>query len=152
EAADALRWSIADSPYQNRLPRKRIEMELATRFDPTDLNSTQTKVAREIRARFSAATAAIKELDEEGLFGNGKAREEITLLIEAGGGQDEFVLKWAKKLNPAPVYRAFQSLFKKPEVGQWSEFGTKRVYQTTQLAITSNRRLIATASQHFGCV
>src|SRR5262249_5822715 len=87
-----------------------------------------------------------------GLFGTRRAEGKITLLIEAGDREDEFVLRWAKKLNPLAVYQAFESLGKRPEVGQWSEFGTKKVYETTQLATTANRQLVATASGYVGCV
>ena len=45
-----------------------------------------------------------------------------------------------------------QSFFDKQTVGRWTEFGTKKVYHTTQLSLTVDRRLVATASHFVGCV
>ena len=107
---------------------------------------------RDREPRLNAAALAIKSLDNEGLLGTGEERRGITLLIEAGDRTDEFALKWAKKLNSPAVFRAYESLFDEPTVGRWTEFGTKKVYQTTQLSLTADRRLVATASHYVGCV
>jgi hypothetical protein len=152
EAMAGLKWSIADSPYQDKLPYQRIDAELRKRPDPTDGQLPETASAREIRARLNAAALAIKSLDNEGLFGTVEERRGITLLIEAGDRTAEFVLKWARKLNAPAVFRAYESLFDEPTVGRWTEFGTKKVYETTQLSLTVDRRLVATASHYVGCV
>ncbi|MDB5321105.1 MAG: hypothetical protein JWN40_2736 [Phycisphaerales bacterium] len=151
-AAAGLKWSIADSPYQDKLPCARIQAELSKRSDPTSTKLPATAAAREIRARLNAAAAALTSLDNEGLFARHADNRGLILLIEAGDREEEFVLKWAKKLNPPPIYRAFASLFEQPAVGRWTEFGTKKVYETTQLAATADRRLVATASEYVGCV
>jgi Domain of unknown function (DUF4303) len=74
KAMAKLKWSIAGSPYQDKLPNPQIQAELQKRIDPTDLELPETKNAREIGARFDAAVAALKSLDNEGLFGTGYIR------------------------------------------------------------------------------
>ena len=72
KAKSALRWSIADSPYHKEMTAhdRRTAAELAKRPEPDELD--EVPMAREVRARMNAAVAALKALDEEGVFGTGK--------------------------------------------------------------------------------
>src|SRR5262249_13766816 len=100
EARVELKWSIADSPYHEKLPSDRIQAAMDQRPDPLADEMAARAAAREVRARLNAAVDAIKSLDQEGVFGLGEERARVVLLIEAGDRADEFVLKSAKKLNP----------------------------------------------------
>jgi hypothetical protein len=148
-AKSALRWSIADSPYRKEVTALDAHTagELAKRPEPDQLDDVP--MAREVRARMNAAVAALNALDEEGLFGTGKARAQLTLLIEAGDREEDFVLKWAKKLNPPAVYEAFAKIGARRTVGTFTEFGTKKVYTTERLAVSADRRLVATAGWYY---
>jgi hypothetical protein len=149
KAKSALRWSIADSPYHEEVTAldARTAAELAKRPEPDQLDDVS--MAREVRSRMNAAVAALKALDGEGLFGSGKTRTKLTLLIEAGDREDDFVLKWAKKLNPPEIYEAFAQIGARKTVGTFTEFGTKKVYTTERLAVSADRRLVATAGWYY---
>ncbi len=152
EAMQGLRWSVPDSPYGHKFRGDRADAVLDTR-PPTQMSDlTTSQYAREIKARIDAAIDAIKELDEEGLFGTGEQREAITLLIEGSDVSDDFLLKPAKKLNPPQVFKAFQDLFRRPKLGRWSEYGTKGVYETMQVGCTADERLVAAACHYEGCI
>ena len=152
EARVELKWSIADSPYHEKLPSDRIQAAMDQRPDPLVEGMPVTAVARETRARLNAAVDAMKSLDEEGVFGMREQRARVVLLIEAGDRSDEFVLKLAKKLNPPDVFKNYKSCYEQPSIGRWTEFGTKKVYETNQLSVTADRRLLAIACQYLGCV
>jgi hypothetical protein len=152
ESMQALKWSVADSPYQGKLPASRTSERLKNRLDPTEAKISDATSAQETRARLNAAIDAIKALDDEGLFGIDHERDGIILLIAAGDCSDDFELKPAKKLNPPRVFKAYQDLFKKPTLGRWTELGSKNCYHTKQIRSTPDQRLIATASDYTGCV
>lgn len=145
EAEDALRWSIPDSPYLDALKYGRTEAALKARPQMFGEEMTDTEAVREIRLRLNSATAALKSLDKQGLFGKGKARESIVLLIEAGDREEAFAEKWAKKLNPQKVYDAWAALGETETVGMWSQYGTKNTYETGQLSLSHDGSLMAVA-------
>jgi hypothetical protein len=149
KARTALRWSIPDSPYHAEVTSmdERTQPVLAGRPDPYDLSDAAS--LREVRARMNAAVTALQALDQEGLFGTGDARSALTLLIEAGDRENDFVLKWAKKLNPPDVYKAFKKIFTAETLGTFTEFGTKKVYQIQRLAVSTDRRLLGAAGWHY---
>ena len=71
EAADNLRWSVADSPY--------VDTDEGGGPDafggrPDVYGLPDTAGEREVRFRLNAAARALKELDAEGLFGTGDDR------------------------------------------------------------------------------
>jgi hypothetical protein len=154
EKMQSLRWSIADSPYHAEAAKKggRADGELLRRPDPFDSKLRETEAAREIRLRMNCAVEALQSLDAAGLFGAGRERAALTLLIEAGDRDDDFVLRWAKKLNPSQVFKSFAETVQRPTHGRFSEFGVKKVYETERLAVSADRRLIATASDYFACL
>ncbi|MGE5608657.1 MAG: DUF4303 domain-containing protein [Bacillota bacterium] len=135
-AKASLRWSICDSPYHERMSTWTGEAEaaLAARPEPYDL--TDAQAAREKRIRFNSAVVALRELDEQGLFNDDGRRRERVLLIEAGDRADDFVLRHAKKLNPADVFAAYRKQRELPAWGRYVEMGTKKVYDTKGLAFS----------------
>src|SRR4051794_31489039 len=129
KAKAALRWSIPDSAYhaETMTMDKRTQTLLDARPNPYQLSEAAS--LREVRLRMNAAVAGLKALDEEGLFGTGESRSNLTLLIEAGDREEDFVLKWARQLNPPAVYKAFKAIGAAETLGTFTEFGTKKVYQ-----------------------
>src|SRR5204863_4659956 len=125
---------------------KNIAKVLSQRPDPYSLK--ETTAAREIHARLNAAVDALKELDNQGIFGKPDETTRPILLIEAGDREDEWALRLAQKINPPRVFKAYKTLFERPTIGTFTEFGTKRVYTTEKLAISADRRLVATATEY----
>jgi hypothetical protein len=123
---------------------------LQFRRAPRCVSLPSTATEREVRYRITAACSAIKELEGEGVFGTGEHRNAITLYIEGGDVDREWILKWAKKLNPPAVYKRFAKVGQpKGNAGTFTEFGTKKVYETTQYALTRDRRLVFAATQYY---
>jgi hypothetical protein len=143
DAARNLRWSTADSAYE--LSEQTYEFD--DRPDVYDLSDTAA--ARETHYRLNAAATALKELDKEGVFGRGEDRQNITLYIEGGDVNREWILKWAKKVNPRPVYDRFAKIGTPDDiVGTFTEFGTKKVYETKEYAQSADKKLIAAATAY----
>ena len=147
-AAQELRWSTGDSPYETLLSAN------VHRFEdrPVIYELEPPAMAREVHYRLTAGCTALRELDEEGSSEAAAQREKITLYIEGGDVNREWILKWAKKLNPTSVYERFAKIGAPAEgVGTFTEFGSKKVYETKQFAQSADYRLIAacTYSQLF---
>lgn len=143
KAADELRWSTGDAYWDFSL--------MADRFDDRpDVHELAARAcAREVRFRLDAMCQALRELDAEGLFGEGAAREAVTVYIEGGDVDREWLLTWAKKLNPKPVFQRFAKLGTADEaVGTFSEFGTKKVYETRGYAQSADGRLLAAVTDY----
>lgn len=62
--------------------------------------------ARDART-YADFVAALRALDQEGLFGEGEARNEVALLVLCGDMSDDFFLRGMKKLNPPEVVRRY---------------------------------------------
>lgn len=145
-AVEELRWSAADSPYTDELSES-IYYEFDGRPDIFELSPTA--FAREVNYRLTAGCTALRELDQEGLFGTGTRREGITLYIEGGDVNREWILKWAKKLNPSSVYERFAKIDAPDEtIGTFAEFGSKKVYETSHYAQSADGKLLAAATQY----
>jgi hypothetical protein len=131
--------------------RSEIASKNVYEFDgrPDIYRLTQTAFVREAHYRLTAGCTALKELDAEGIFGTGAQREGITLYIEGGDVNREWILKWAKKLNPPAVFDRFAKIGAPVDTtGTFTEFGTKKVYETKGYAQSADRRLVAAATQY----
>jgi len=53
----------------------------------------------------------LKQLDDEGIFGEGEQRKSIVLNILMGDQSDEERMKYAKLLNPSSVYNHFAQVY-----------------------------------------
>lgn len=105
-----LRWNVADSPYHEAFDYTRTEEAHAELPSPFSFEDDEEAEAA-AQVFFESAVEALQFLDHEKLFGSGKSREGITLLLTAGDIDEDFVLDHAKKLNPAKVYKAFKSSY-----------------------------------------
>ncbi len=143
EALEALRWSLPDSPHHDTFKYDRTEMLLSDRPDPYGLTESQSD--REARTRHQAAYTALKTLDKEGLFGKGKMRESITIVLTGPDNADEFALHWLKKLNPKSVYEAFiEPIHQTPTQGTIEQYGSRKS-GTSALALSVDGQYIAIA-------
>ena len=151
QGREGLRWSMADSPYAGELSQrgfrsmKRVDAELARRGDPYDLPDREC--AAEVALRLDAATAALRRIDDEGGFGTGGDRRRITLMIEGGDVEDEWRLRYVRRLNPRPVADAFAESMRYETTGRFTEIGRGRTYATEALAV-GGRLLAAAADYH----
>ncbi len=102
ESRKALRYSVADSPHfaskQETLPTVDALLAPCGQMDETEGYALLAK----------AALAAFAELDEQGLFGTGKAREGLLLFIRTEDTEKDWTEASAKKLNPPAVFQRFQ--------------------------------------------
>lgn len=81
-AKKMLKWSYADSPYYNfgEGKLKSIEKYFKAGAQLYDLNAAELE--KEVNYRVDSVEAAVKRLDSEGVFGTGKARNRIAVLVE----------------------------------------------------------------------
>jgi hypothetical protein len=146
DACEELRWSFDDSPYDGKLSPT-ADMNTAFASMPPTWEYSGAAGTREIRRRLEVARTAILELEQEGLFGTGKERERITLMIVSGDCASDWLLGWTKRLNPPKVFKAFKDYLSAPEmVGKFTDYGKKKVDQTTAVSASADGRLVATAS------
>jgi hypothetical protein len=107
-----LRWSPADSPMIDVAGKcfDRVN-ELAKQLQPI-FNGFDVDNGWEDFRAFSAKIAAVcvdvlKELDREGLFGIGAARELVIIVLLWGDQSDEDRLKYASQLNSESACKRF---------------------------------------------
>ena len=93
------RWDLADSPLaivgDEHLAA--VEPLYAERGDVAD--RTPEAAEREYGLRLASMEAALRLLDDDGLFGTGQARERVLLLV-ATMPPDESDAGFARRLNP----------------------------------------------------
>jgi hypothetical protein len=108
-----LRWNVADSPYhedEDCICYTRTDEAIAELPSPFSFEDDDESDAA-LQVFFDSAFEALQSLDKEKLFGTGKARDSITLLLTAGDIDEDFVLNYAKKLNPAKVFETFKAQY-----------------------------------------
>ena len=89
-------------PYLNEL-----SLELNSVNEQEELDRETTKRMKQTK---KILESTLKNLDNEGLFGTGKEREKIILLvsiIDADDGEWKTMMSIAKRLNPRSVYKQF---------------------------------------------
>lgn len=100
EPAD-LRWSEADSPYDLFGDEHFAEVERLFLASGEHRNLPQDEYEAEIARRFAAMEGALRELDAEGFFGTGAARERVLINVVAPGDECEAaIIERAARLNP----------------------------------------------------
>lgn len=102
ESRKALRYSIADSPHFAKQPQTLPTVD-ALLAPSVELDETE---GYELLAK--AAMAAFADLDKQELFGAGKAREQILLMVTTDGTEKDWSLPSAKKINPPAVFQRYQ--------------------------------------------
>lgn len=95
EVETALRWSACDWEHHD-FAEGVGSLELPPAGD--------AKRDAKVYANFIKALAV---LDEEGVFGKGRARQKITLAVMCGDMSAEFLLRGIKKLNPPAVAKRY---------------------------------------------
>jgi len=103
-----LRWSTAEWAYEAFGNHFRAVDE---RFDPPDYDDPNDVAAFvAFQQQFHAAIVnALSDLDADGFFGTGDAREKVTVFVTISDSDEAERLerKSVRKLNPRPVYQRF---------------------------------------------
>lgn len=93
------RWDLADSPYASVGETWLSQTEPAFRERGSIDDMTPLQWHTELNTRLASMEAALRTLDEEGLFGRGPERLEALLLV-ALMPPDESDAGFARRLNP----------------------------------------------------
>jgi hypothetical protein len=102
----SLRWRLADSPLLEEGFELAPETQALRDADPDPYGgSPEAEVA--IEGFFSAAFAALQDLDRAGTFGEGCAREKLVLSVWLYDQSDEEILDAARRLNSAAIVRRY---------------------------------------------
>ena len=119
---ESLRWSPADSPLHEvgleLLPRSDAlvqELDIEGRWDEHDEplddededDPSDGPPDPDVLEVFRIAAQALRDLDEEGLFGRGADRDRLVLCIWEGDQSNEDRYRHAKALNPPSVAQRF---------------------------------------------
>jgi sugar lactone lactonase YvrE len=102
EARKGIRYSVPDSPFVSELDEMLPSVKALMAPFEDSLDETE---GYELLA--GAAMDALKALDKEKLFGSGKQREKLLLLIITEDTEKEWATSSARKLNSAAAFKRF---------------------------------------------
>jgi hypothetical protein len=113
---ERLRWSPCDSPLHTNGEEYFAEVNDFVAKVPVILDAIPTEESwQEFNSfvdRFiDVCITVLKQLDDEGVFGEGEQRSSIVLNILMGDQSDEERMKYAKLLNPSSVYNHFAQVY-----------------------------------------
>lgn len=111
----SLRWSYGDWRYSNCDEGGHfddINEQLSKFFDlmvdtEEDEGASDDTFMNEINVLINAIASGMKKLDVEGIFGEGHARDKVTLMV-VGDLAPEFIEASVKALNPPTVVERYQ--------------------------------------------
>ncbi len=103
EARQELRYSVEDSPYAGELESKLPTVDRLMEPCGNELDETEGYA---LLAK--AAIEAFKALDKQGLFGKGRQRKKLLLMIDTNLAEKDWSLPSVKALNPSAVARRYE--------------------------------------------
>lgn len=148
--ADSVKWHAPDWAYHcsGDDQFEQAQEVLDALPDINDLDEDGFR--KEFDARIAVFIEALKALDAEGLFGRGKERQIVTLLVAMGDQETKLLLNCAQQLNPANVYKEFAKAFPTETAGKFKGIGSRKVYETQAVALSRNGRLLASPGSSTG--
>lgn len=100
-----LKWAESDSPYDLFGDEYFVEVEAL--FD--ELGNPYDRPLEVTKALLECIIQALGDLDREGFFGIGAARDKVVINVTMPGEEEEAsVLARARKLNPASALREYE--------------------------------------------
>src|SRR4051812_21521556 len=104
EAREGIRYSVADSPLFSDLEKcfANVDALMKPHEDKLDENTGYALLAK-------AAMDAFEALDKQGVFGTGKKREQLLLMIITEDVEKDWSNVSAKRLNSRAAYRRFEA-------------------------------------------
>jgi hypothetical protein len=103
----SLRWSPCDSPLHEEGTGLLPASERLRNAGPDPYEDTQ-EAEDAVTLVFDVAVEALKQLDDEGLFGAAADRSRLVLGIWIGDQSDAERIRLVAKLNPKPVVQRFE--------------------------------------------
>ncbi len=104
----ALRWSPTDSPLHREGRELLVGSDrLRQRGEGPEPYDDTPEADEAIALIFDVAIQALRQLDAEGVFGEGLERAQLVLGIWKGDQSDEERIEFASLLNPRPVAERF---------------------------------------------
>lgn len=110
ESRENLRYSVADSPTFGEYEQLGLPT-VATMLRDAVGHLDETE-GYQVLAK--AGIAAFKQLDLQGLFGTGKVRARLLLIVITEDTEEDLGLKSAKQANPKPVFEAYRKATAQP--------------------------------------
>lgn len=92
---------------------------------------------------------ALKQLDAEGFFGVGSDREKVVVLIRLDDEDTNLLLECAEQLNPPSVFERFAKPFQRNLIGQFTEIGSRKIYEKTGVGVSADGSVITAVSNYF---
>ena len=116
ELRERLRWSPCDSPLHVEGEEYFLEVNNLVSNVPLILDAIPTEESwsefDDFVDRFlGVCIKVLKQLDNEGIFGEGEKRNSAVINILMGDQSDEERLKFAKILNPSSIYNHFEQVY-----------------------------------------
>lgn len=113
KAKRELRYSIEDSPHASDLEEMFPTVDVLVALYEEDWEETP---GYQLLAK--AAMEAFEELDEEGVFGQGRARERVLLMIMTPESEKNWDLPSVKRLNSPAAFKRYknETIEKDPEL------------------------------------
>jgi hypothetical protein len=113
---ELLRWSPCDSPLQGEGEEYFTELNKLVSIVPNIIceiphEESWDKFDNFVNKFLGVCVKVLRQLDSEGIFGEGEKRNSVVLNILMGDQGDEERLKYAKMLNPSSVYNHFKQVY-----------------------------------------
>lgn len=141
QTEDELRWSFGDWTYakdgEAHFDAVNEMLAVATEFDDVDDDEIEKIVGK----LMDAVVAGLKDLDQEGFFGEGTDRLEIAVMI-VGDLDAGLTREWVAKLNPPAVATWVDSA--SPTEGNFRDIGSKKVSGSEALSVSRDGKLLVT--------
>ena len=113
---ERLRWSPCDSPLHTFGEEYFAEVnnfvaKVPLILDAIPIEESWLEFNSFVEQFIGVCISVLKQLDQEGVFGEGEQRNSIVLNILMGDQSDEERIKYAKLLNPSSVYNRFAQVY-----------------------------------------
>ncbi len=141
--ASILRWNPEDWSYHSAGDDQFEEAQKLLGTLPHIDDLDEDDFANEFDSRLALFIEALRTLDTEGLFGRGKERQKMTLLVAVSDQETKLLLKCAQLLNPSNVYKDFAEAFPTETAGRFKGIGSRKVYETQAAVLSRNGKLLA---------
>jgi WD40 repeat protein len=155
-AEDDMRWAFGD--WGHRLFSDEAFAQVEELLSPLRAwpETEEEKHASEQHAEkvHEACLRVLTRLNEEGVFGKGRKRSELTVLLTLSDIGPKWTVDRAHRLNPKAVAERFERDFA-PKIeteGSWERLGSKTVYRMNRLAWSADKSVLASlGSKLFAC-
>lgn len=105
-----LRWYPSEWELQCEAREHFHEVqEILDDFDIHSDDVSEEEAEAHISGLRETCARVLADLDAEGMFGNGAAREEVVVILMESDQSNDERIAWAKRLNPENVSKRFEA-------------------------------------------